>query len=200
MSSNNSYDRYREYRQNRRRYEMSVGAIPAIFFLVILAKILPILKGIFILLIVGVVAFVIYQLYKRKQPKTIKVELDELDKDVFEIYCMRLFELNDFINVRSAKLNINKGVDIIAEKDGESYAIKCIISPEGVNVDADSIRNILNGCKYFCCDKSAIITNRHFTSNAITLSQKENVILWDRQDLIEFLSKDSIASVYKSGI
>ena len=66
-----------------------------------------------------------------------------------------------------------------------------------INVDADSVRQAMAGSKYFCCDNVAIITNRDFTLNAKTLAQKENVILWNRQELINFLGKDERATVQK---
>lgn len=197
MGSNNSYNRYRQYRKNRRRYEASVGAVPAIILLVIFANVLPILKGLFICIIAGIVIYVLYQLYRSHHPRTIKVELDNLDSNTFEKYCIKLFALNDFVNVRSAKINSNEGIDIIAEKSGQSYGIKCVLSNKDTNVDADSLRQAMVGSKYFCCDNVAIITNRDFTLNAKTLAQKENIILWNRQELINFLGKDEQATIQK---
>lgn len=197
MGSNNSYNRYRQYRKNRRRYEASVGAVPAIILLVILANVLPLLRGVFICIIAGIVIYVLYQLYRSHHPRTIKVELDNLDSNTFEKYCIKLFGLNDFVNVRSAKTHSNKGIDIIAEKLGQSYGIKCVLSNKDTNVDADSLRQAMAGSKYFCCDNVAIITNRDFTLNAKTLAQKENIILWNRQELISFLGKDEQATVQK---
>lgn len=197
MGSNDSYNRYRQYRKNRRRYEASVGAVPAIILLAILANVLPIRKGLFICIIAGIVIYVLYQLYRSHHPRTIKVELDNLDTNTFEKYCIKLFGLNDFVNVRSAKIHSNKGIDIIAEKSGQSYGIKCVLSNKDTNVDADSLRQAMAGSKYFCCDNVAIITNRDFTLNARTLAQKENIILWNRQELISFLGKDEQATVQK---
>ena len=197
MGTNNSYDRYRQYRKNRRRYEASVGAVPAIILLVILANILPMLKGIFICLIAGIVIYVLYLLYRSHHPRTIKVELDNLDSGTFEKYCIKLFALNGFENVRSAKANSNKGIDIIAEKSGQSYGIKCVLASKDINVDADSIRQAMAGSRYFCCNKVAVITNRDFTLNAKELAQKEDVILWNRQEVISFLGKDKQATVIK---
>ena len=45
-----------------------------------------------------------------------QVELDNLDSGTFENYCIKLFARNSFENVRSAKVDSNKGIDIIAEK------------------------------------------------------------------------------------
>lgn len=197
MVSNNSYNRYRQYRKNRRRYEASVGAVPAIILLVVLANILPILKWLFICIIAGIVIYILYQLYRSHHPRSIKVELDNLDENTFEKYCIKLFGLNDFVNVRSAKANSNKRIDIIAEKSGKSYGIKCVLANKDTNVDADSIRQAIFGSKYFCCDNVAIITNRDFTLNAKSLAQKENIILWNRQELIKFLGNDEQATVQK---
>jgi hypothetical protein len=197
MVSNNSYNRYRQYRKNRRRYEASVGAVPAIILLVVLANILPILNWLFICIIAGIVIYILYQLYRSHHPRSIKVELDNLDENTFEKYCIKLFGLNDFVNVRSAKANSNKGIDIIAEKSRKSYGIKCVLANKDTNVDADSIRQAISGSKYFCCDNVAIITNRDFTLNAKSLAQKENIILWNRQELIKFLGNDEQATVQK---
>ena len=197
MGSNNSYNRYRQYRKNRRRYEASVGAVPAVILLIILANVLPVLKWLFICVIVGIVIYILYLLYRTNNPRTIKVELDNLDSSTFETYCIKLFGLNDFVNVRSAKINSNKGIDIIAEKSGQSYGIKCVLANKDTNVDADNLRQAMAGSKYFCCDNVAIITNRDFTLNAKTLAQKENIILWNREELINFLGKDEQATIQK---
>ena len=197
MGTNNSYNRYRQYRKNRRRYEASVGAVPAVILLIVLANVLPVLKWLFICIIAGIVIYVLYLLYRIKNPRTIRVELDNLDSSTFETYCIKLFGLNDFANVRSAKTNSDKGIDIIAEKFGQSYGIKCVLANKDAYVDADNLRQAMAGSKYFCCDKVAIITNRDFTLNAKKLAQKENIILWNRQELINFLEKDEQSTVQK---
>lgn len=192
MRSYNSYDDYRQYRKNKRRYGIEAGAIPALIFFVALLKTVSLIRILFIILAIVLFIVMYYKSITIHSDKKTQIDLDSMNDEMFSIYCKRLLSLNQFKNIRSAK----KGIDTIGEKDGFVYGIKCIIKQNEELVDADTVRLALNGSKYYYCDKTIIITNRHFSNNTIKLAEDFGVLLWNRKCLIELLQKDSCAKVY----
>ena len=73
----------------------------------------------------------------RKKWKTEKVlPMDEMEGAEFEKYCARLLEKRGFIDVNITKASGDFGVDILAEKEGVTYAIQCKRYTDPVGVKA----------------------------------------------------------------
>lgn len=79
------------------------------------------------------------------------------------------------------------GVDILAEKDGITYAIqcKCYASPVGVA----AVQETYAGKDYYDRMVGAILTNQYFTAPATDMAKKLKVMLWDRGYLEEWLEE-----------
>ena len=58
---------------------------------------------------------------KRKKPQS----MDLMEGREFEQYCVDLLREHDFLEVEVTKGSGDYGVDILAQKDGVSYAIQC---------------------------------------------------------------------------
>ena len=52
-------------------------------------------------------------------------ELDEMDGLDFEYYCADLLAENGFVDVQVTRSSGDYGIDILAEKEGVTYAIQC---------------------------------------------------------------------------
>ena len=82
------------------------------FFTIILAAVLLV-----------VLVLLIVFLLRRRRPKT--RSYDEMEGHEFEYFCADLLEKRGFEEVEVTKGSGDYGVDILAEKDGVTYAIQC---------------------------------------------------------------------------
>ena len=78
--------------------------------------------GIVIAAIVAAVLFIwiLWQILRKKE-----TPLDEMEGVEFEQYCAELLRNRGFIDVKLTQASGDFGVDILAEKDGVTYAIQC---------------------------------------------------------------------------
>ncbi len=107
----------------------------------------------------------------------------------FEAYCAQLLLNSGFVNVKVTQASNDYGVDIIAIKDEIKYAIQCKFYSE--NVGNSAVQEVCTGRDYYDCHIGVVMTNAHFTSNAIELARKNRVLLWDHEKLIEFIDASS---------
>ena len=86
---------------------------------------------------------------------------------------------------RSTKGSGDYGVDILAEKDGVTYAIQCkaYTSPVGVK----AIQEAYAGRDYYDRMVGAVLTNQYFTKPAVEAAKKLKILLWDRGYLEEMM-------------
>ena len=104
--------------------------------------------------------------------------MDLMEGHEFEYYCADLLKTHGFLEVEVTKGSGDYGVDILAEKDGITYAIqcKCYDSPIGVK----AIQEIYAGRDYYDRMVGAVMTNQYFTTPAVEVAQKLKILLWDR--------------------
>ncbi|MBQ8199161.1 MAG: restriction endonuclease [Lachnospiraceae bacterium] len=104
--------------------------------------------------------------------------VDEMDGREFEKFCAELLEKKGFIDVNITKASGDFGVDILAEKDGVTYAIQCKRYADPVGVKA--IQEAYAGREYYDRMVGAVLTNQYFTSPAVEAAKKLKILLWDR--------------------
>ena len=85
-----------------------------------------------IILITGICVGIV--LFIKKHRKIVPEHFDTLEGHEFEYYCAELLRKKGFIDVEVTKGSGDYGADILAEKDGVTYAIqcKCYTAPIGV--------------------------------------------------------------------
>ena len=69
-------------------------------------------------------------------------------------------------------------MDILAEKDGVTYAVQCKRYQGPVGVDA--VLQTYAGRDYYDCMVGAVMTNQYFTAPAVQAAKKLRILLWDR--------------------
>lgn len=111
-------------------------------------------------------------------------ELDNMEGLEFEYYCADLLAANGFIEVEVTKGSGDYGIDILAEKDGVTYAIQCKRYTGLVGVKA--VQEAYAGRDYYDRMVGAVMTNQYFTKPAAEAAGKLKILMWDR-DYIEFL-------------
>lgn len=110
------------------------------------------------------------------------LEIDRMNGHQFEYYCAELLKRNGYRNVKVTPGSGDNGVDILAERDGFSYAIQCKCYSKKLGNKA--AQEAFSGCTYYGCDKAVVLTNSYFTEPAKDAARKTGVILWDRDTLL----------------
>lgn len=108
-------------------------------------------------------------------------DVDSMNGPEFENFTVDLLKQLDYCDVKATPVSNDYGVDVLAEKNGQTYAIQCKRYSQKVN--NSSVQEVAAGKDYYNCDCAAVLTNNYFTNNAIQLAEKINVSLWDRDTL-----------------
>lgn len=125
-----------------------------------------------------------FVLHKRPLP------FDEMNGLEFEKFCAGLLEKKGFIDVNITKASGDFGVDILAEKDGVTYAIQCKRYTDPVGVKA--VQEAYAGREYYDRMVGAVLTNQYFTAPAVEAAKKLKILLWDRGYLESMMEEDEI--------
>lgn len=104
--------------------------------------------------------------------------MDEMEGHDFEYFCAQLLEKQGFIEVEVTRGSGDFGVDILAEKDGVTYAVQCKRYNGSVGVEA--ILRTYGGRAYYERMVGAVMTNQYFTAPAVEAAKKLQILLWDR--------------------
>ena len=143
---------------------------------------IPILlvSGILLLFLAG---FTILFL-KRKKVAVI----DSMEGREFEFFCADLLRKKGFEEVEVTKGSGDYGIDILAEKEGISFAIQCKRYQDPVGVKA--IQEAYAGRDYYDKMVGAVLTNQYFTASAVEAAKKLKILLWDRGYLESMMEED----------
>lgn len=137
-----------------------------------------------LLLFVFITVF-IYMFFWRKSSFE---SIDEMEGRDFEHFCAELLGKRGFTEVEVTKGSGDYGIDILAEKDGVTYAVqcKCYGSPVGVK----AIQEAYAGRDYYDRMVGAVLTNQYFTAPAVEAAKKLKILLWDRGYLDSMMQED----------
>lgn len=129
--------------------------------------------------------FAITRKYRRKYDIH---SLDEIEGHEFEHYCAELLKKRGFKEVLVTKGSGDFGVDILAEKDGVTYAIQCKAYAAPVGVKA--VQEAYAGREYYDRMVGAVLTNQYFTKPAVEAAKKLKILLWDRGYLDSMIEEE----------
>lgn len=102
---------------------------------------------------------------------------DDMEGKEFENYCAELLEAKGFENVETTPGSHDYGIDILADRDGISYAIQCKCYSDTVGIKA--IQEAYAGRDYYDAMIGVVMTNQGFSKDAMTFADKLNIVLWD---------------------
>ncbi len=114
--------------------------------------------------------------------------IDKMEGDIFEEFLLAHFQKLGYKGETTAKTN-DYGADLILKKDGEIIVVQAKRYSNRVGISA--IQEILGAKEYYKANKCMVVTNNFFTHNAINLANSSSVELWDRNRLIEIMSKQN---------
>ncbi len=135
--------------------------------------VITIIIGIVLALLIGAALFLLRQA-RNKMPDS----MDLLEGHDFEMYCAEILKSRGFQEVEITKGSGDYGVDILAEKEGVTYAIQCkrYTAPVGVK----AVQEAYAGRDYYDRMVGAVLTNQYFTQPAVEAAKKLKILLWDR--------------------
>ena len=129
--------------------------------------------------------FAITRKYRRKYDMN---SLDEIEGHEFEHYCAELLKKRGFEEVSVTKGSGDYGIDILAEKDGVTYAIQCKAYTTPVGVKA--VQEACAGREFYDRMVGAVLTNQYFTKPAVEAAKKLKILLWDRGYLDSMIEEE----------
>ncbi|MCM1192862.1 MAG: restriction endonuclease [Acetatifactor muris] len=134
-------------------------------------------------------AFIVAVLLRRLRNRYCPSDIDLMEGHDFEYYCAELLRRRGFQEVEVTRGSGDYGIDILAEKDGVTYAIQCkrYTAPVGVK----AIQEAYAGRDYYDRMVGAVLTNQYFTQPAVEAAKKLKILLWDRGYLEEVLREGS---------
>ena len=135
-------------------------------------RIVFLIIGAAIVLIAVLIVVIVKKIRMRPLP------MDEMEGHDFEYYCADILKARGFMEVEVTKGSGDFGADILAEKDGVTYAIQCKCYDKPIGVKA--VQEVYAGRDYYDRMVGVVMTNQYFTQPAVELAQKLNIMLWDR--------------------
>ena len=122
--------------------------------------------------------FILLLCRRLKNRKRYPDEMDLMEGHEFEYFCADLLRKKGFIEVEVTKGSGDYGIDILAEKEGVTYAIQC--KCYGVPIGVKAIQEAYAGRDYYDRMVGAVMTNQYFTAPAVEAAKKLKILLWDR--------------------
>lgn len=108
-----------------------------------------------------------------------------MDGHDFEYLCADVLRKNGYSNVSVTSASGDYGIDVLAEKDGERYAIQC--KRWNNRVTNKAVQEALSGKVFYGYDHAVVLTNNYFNDHAIETARRTGVILWDRNTLLSMI-------------
>lgn len=112
---------------------------------------------------------------------------DSMDGHQFEYFCADILKNNGFKDVEVTQGSGDHGIDILAEKEGITYAIQCKCYSS--NIGNAAVQQAHTGKSIYHKDIAVVLTNRYFTAQAKEEAKILGVKLWDRDKLNEMIKK-----------
>ena len=123
--------------------------------------------------------------YTKSIVPTYNSDYDSMDGHQFEYFCADVLKKNGFINVEVTQGSGDHGIDVLAEKEGITYAIQCKCYSS--NIGNAAVQQAHTGKSLYHKDIAVVMTNRYFTSQATEEANSLGVKLWNRDKLNELL-------------
>ncbi len=123
--------------------------------------------------------------YMRRHSSDDDELFDDMEGVEFEQYCAELLEAKGFENVETTPPSHDYGIDIIADRDGISYAVQCKCYSDSIGIKA--IQEAYAGKDYYNAMVGVVMTNQSFTKTAKEFADKLNIVLWDGDYVMDLI-------------
>ncbi|XZN91642.1 MAG: restriction endonuclease [Microcoleus sp.] len=139
--------------------------------------------------IVGDIAALVFETIKEEESKKLLsdsgiLEVDAMTGKEFEKF-LEIHFRNFGYSVTLTQDSQDYGADLILYKDGSKTVVQAKRSKNPVGIKA--VQEVAGAVRHYKGNKARVITNNRFTENACKLAKSNDVELWDRKKLIEFI-------------
>ena len=121
--------------------------------------------------------------WRRERKRMRRMEFDDMDGWEFEEYIAKLLSRDGYIHVEVTRGSGYQGVDVLAQRDGVSYAVQC--KHYTGKIPNKAVQEAYAGAKFYGCDVPVVLTNSYFSPSALELGDEIGVELWDRDELLK---------------
>jgi restriction system protein len=115
-------------------------------------------------------------------------ELDAMDPLAFELAVVDLLQVLGFEDVERLGESSN-GARILAMEEGERIGVQ--VRRQSSPVGAGVVRELVDGMKEHDCARGLVITNSHFSPQAVECAETSGIELWDRKVLAELVEGEA---------
>lgn len=112
-------------------------------------------------------------------------DIDRMDGERFEELLETLFRRLGY-QVERTPCSGDYGADLILTRKGETAVVQA--KRKRGNVGVRAVQEVVGAMRYYDCELAMVVTNSRYTDCAIELAEANEVLLWDRDDLIEVLT------------
>jgi len=127
--------------------------------------------------------------WRKERRRFRRADYDDMDGWEFEEYVGDLLIKDGYIHVEVTRGSGDQGVDVLAERDGVSYAIQC--KHYQAKISNKAVQEAYAGAEFYGCDVPVVVTNSYFTPSAEELADEIGVELWDREELNRMVKKST---------
>lgn len=125
--------------------------------------------------------------WRRERRRMRRADFDDMDGWEFEEYVAKLLVRDGYIHVEVTRGSGDQGVDILAQRDGVSYAIQC--KHYAGKIPNKAVQEAYAGAEFYGCDIPVVLTNSFFSPSALELGDEIGVELWDREELLRLVRR-----------
>lgn len=126
------------------------------------------------------------KILKARKYRALKLDdVDGMPGHAFEHYVASLLAHQGY-KTTVTKGSGDLGVDIVARKNGASFAVQC--KRYSNDLSRDSVSDAVAGKMHYECGEAMVVTNRYFTSGAKQLAQSTGCHLIDRDQLAQWIT------------
>ena len=144
----------------------------------------PVLIGVCGVLLLAAAAVFTVRFFRSRSRRS---EMDDMEGHEFEYFCADLLRDNGFTEVEVTRGSGDYGVDILAQKDGITYAVQCKCHTDPIGIRA--VQEVYAGRDYYDRMVGAVMTNQYFTSAAVQAADKLMILLSDRGYVEEMMEE-----------
>lgn len=180
----------KNYKKRNILYDLTVISITILCFLQF-KNIKQYIYYLFGFVLIFIVLIVIVRLcskhrYRNKLMSCGLFEIDQMDGVTFEHFLYFLFKKLGY-DVSVTSKTHDYGADLILKKDGVIYVCQAKRKRDRIGINA--VQEVIGARYYYKADKAFVITNSFFTSSAIELAKRADVMLFNRKDIIDKLNR-----------
>jgi restriction system protein len=156
----------------------------------------PLLMGITALILITVIGFIkgVTKRNRKEQEEWEQKlrnsgirEVDNMTGEVFEDYLRSLLKARGY-NVSLTSTSGDYGADLILSIGSTRIVVQA--KRYSCSVGIRAVQEIVAAKNYYDANEYWVITNKYFTTSALNLAQSNNVVLIDRDQLIEWMIED----------